>query len=443
MFPNPQDALPLPSRPNLDQYRKLAKELLRAAKSGRESIHDWAKRWVAALARQSGIAPTRTLPVGVDRWCRQVGDYAARELVDKNLPTLARAQFIIARCHGFVSWPKMVKHLGAATKKSSPESQFEAAADAIVTGDLATLRRLLRANPRLAHQRSTREHRATLLHYVSANGVEGYRQKTAENIVEITKLLLAAGAEVNAEADVYGGGATTLGLAATSCHPEAAGVQGPLMQILLDHGATVDQPGVAGNSHSAVIGCLANGRAEAAEYLVTHGAKLDLEGAAGCGRLDVVKSYYGPSGELKSGATEEQVRDGFMWACQFGRYDVVAFFLEHGVSANTTGVRRKIPGLHWAAYGGHADIVRLLLERGASVNAVEPEFNGTPLGWAIYACAEGRSDGDYYSVVSQLVRAGATVKEKWVDEEGEHADLARKLNSDTRMLAALRGELTG
>jgi len=27
MFPNPQDVLPLPSRPNLEQYKKLAKEL--------------------------------------------------------------------------------------------------------------------------------------------------------------------------------------------------------------------------------------------------------------------------------------------------------------------------------------------------------------------------------------------------------------------------------
>jgi hypothetical protein len=30
MYPNPQEALPLTSRPNLDQYRKLAKELVKA-----------------------------------------------------------------------------------------------------------------------------------------------------------------------------------------------------------------------------------------------------------------------------------------------------------------------------------------------------------------------------------------------------------------------------
>lgn len=440
MFPNPQDALPLPQRPNLEQYRKLAKELLRAAKSGAAPVLDWATRWVDSLVRQSGITLNRNLPVRTDRWAGQVANYAIRELVEKNRANLAKAQFIIARCQGFASWPKLVKHLEGAAKKKSPEAQFEAAADSIVAGDVATLRRLLRANPKLAYQRSTREHRATLLHYVSANGVEGYRQKTPKNIVEITELLLNAGAEVNAECDVYGGGATTLGLAATSCHPEAAGVQGPLMQVLLDRGAIVDEPGVAGNLHSAVIGCLANGRGAAAEYLAAHGAELDLEGAAGAGRLDVVKSFFDTDGKLKPSATEQQVRDGFMWACEFGRYDVVAFLLEHGVPASTTGVRRKIPGLHWAAYGGHAKLVQLLLERGASVNAIEPEFDGVPLGWALYGWGEGHPNRDYYSTVAHLVRAGAFVKDKWLDDEGEFAEMARKVKSDARMMAALRGE---
>src|SRR5258708_68383 len=70
---------------------------------------------------------------------------------------------------------------------------------------MATLEKLLSENPTLVCARSTREHRSTLLHYVSANGVENFRQKTPKNIVEITKLLLKAGADVNAESDAYGG----------------------------------------------------------------------------------------------------------------------------------------------------------------------------------------------------------------------------------------------
>ena len=34
MFPNPQDALPLPPRASLERYRKLAKELVKSSKSG-------------------------------------------------------------------------------------------------------------------------------------------------------------------------------------------------------------------------------------------------------------------------------------------------------------------------------------------------------------------------------------------------------------------------
>lgn len=59
--------------------------------------------------------------------------------------------------------------------------------------------RLLHDHPELVRARSTREHRSTLLHYVSANGVEDFRQKTPKNILDITKLLLTAGADVNAE----------------------------------------------------------------------------------------------------------------------------------------------------------------------------------------------------------------------------------------------------
>src|SRR5258708_7198052 len=55
-------------------------------------------------------------------------------------------------------------------------NSFEAAVDAIVAGAIAALQQLLRADPNLIHATSTREHGATLLHYVAANGVEEYRQ---------------------------------------------------------------------------------------------------------------------------------------------------------------------------------------------------------------------------------------------------------------------------
>ena len=69
MFPNPQAALPLPQRPNLGQYKKLAKELLDAAKStDPDAIRNWSTNWVNALVERSGIQITPQLPAETDSW---------------------------------------------------------------------------------------------------------------------------------------------------------------------------------------------------------------------------------------------------------------------------------------------------------------------------------------------------------------------------------------
>ena len=289
------------------------------------------------------------------------------------------------------------------------EARFEAAADAIVSGDIETLRRLLREEPELIRERSSREHGATLLHYVSANGVEDDRQKTPQNIVEITETLLGAGVEVDATANVYGGGCTTLGLAATSVHPERAGVQEALLQTLLDHGANLDPPSGAGNGHSIVAACLANGRPKAAEFLARCGARLDLVGAAGLGRLDLVEAFFSPDGSLNPSVTREQLRDSFLWACEYGRIGVIEFLLAKGVDP---AVHRRDgqTGLHWAVIGGQLDAVKLLLRHNAPLE-VENSYGGTVLGQALWSAAHG-GDGDLYvAILKTLVEAGAKIPE--------------------------------
>ncbi|PYS68458.1 MAG: hypothetical protein DMF69_20175, partial [Acidobacteria bacterium] len=121
----------------------------------------------------------------------QVERFARRKLIeDGGQCRLSEAQFVIGRSHGFQSWAKLVKHIEALSEKASTTARYEAAVESIVTGDLKTLKRLLREDPGLVYARSNREHRATLLHYVSANGVEGYRQQTPANAVELAKVLL-------------------------------------------------------------------------------------------------------------------------------------------------------------------------------------------------------------------------------------------------------------
>src|SRR5882757_5882741 len=249
MFPNPQEALPQPPNPSVEQYRKLAKDLVKACRAeGPDGIRNWTSAFVQNLVQLSSLEISPNLPVEVSRWTDEITEFATKTLLQgERTCALTSAQFVIARSFGFTSWPRLVKHLEEMAHRTSRVSEFEAAADAIICGNLKTLEELLARNPNLTQQRSTREHRATLLHYTSANGVEGYRQKTPQNIVEIAKLLLESGADVDAEADVYGGGSTTLGLAATSVHPELAGVQEALLQLLLDYGARIEKPNLAGN----------------------------------------------------------------------------------------------------------------------------------------------------------------------------------------------------
>lgn len=430
------DALPLPPRPNLEQYRKLAKELQSASKSADpDAVREWAARWAEKLARLRSVSITPEVRRQIDFEAERIQQrwHKFQETKQRGAPcTLADAQFFLARSHGFASWPRFVEHVGALGEADSRVSQFEAAADAIVGGDLAKLAAQLRENPELVRARSTREHGSTLLHYVAANGVEDFRQKTPKNIIQIAVLLLDAGADVHAESDAYGDRSSTLGLTATSCHPENAGVQLPLMELLIGRGAAIDQP----DGGSAVNSCLRNGRGQAAEFLARRGARLDLEGSAGVGRLDMVQTFFEDDGRLKSSATEEQVRDGFAWACEFGRTSVVDFLLQRGATVVTKLKHHGQTGLHWAAYGGHADTIRLLLERGAPIGARDDHFDGTPLGWALYAwenspgtTADSRES--YYEAVTLLVRAGARLDQQPAGE---------KINSDERMLAALRGE---
>jgi ankyrin repeat protein len=415
MFPNAQDALPLPLRPNLECYKKLAKDLVKACKSDDpNAIGDWAEAWVRMLVKRSGIKLGRKEPLAIRRRTEQVEAFAQRKLSNENSPKcrLADAQFVIARSHGFESWNKFIRHLDELSQKNSLVARFEVAADAICNGDAKTLKLLLREEPQLVHSRSTREHKATLLHYVSANGVEGYRQKTPKNIVEIAKVLLNAGADVNAEADVYGGGATTLGLVATSVHPFRAGVQNPLTQLLLDHGADIDHETSAGNHQNAVTGCLANGRGEAAVFLADRGARLDLESAAGVGRLDVVKGFFNADGSLKGKTTRKQLQSALKLACTWGRLNVVEFLLDKDVDLSGDQVDGQTP-LHCAVIGGQLETIKFLLKQNVPLE-VKNIYGGTVLGQTLWSAAHGGDPKLYAAIIKVLIEAGAKVPERHV-----------------------------
>ncbi|MFZ0836485.1 MAG: hypothetical protein WAM77_03440, partial [Xanthobacteraceae bacterium] len=132
------------------------------------------------------------------------------------------AHLTIARFYDFQDWGTLVAYVGAVTR-GGPIFEFESAAQAVIDGDVPVLEDALRRDPALVYARSSRVcyfdppiHRATLLHYVAANGVEAYRQKTPPNAVETARALLLAGAEPDALSDMYGAECTTMTLLVSS-----------------------------------------------------------------------------------------------------------------------------------------------------------------------------------------------------------------------------------
>ncbi len=176
-------------------------------------------------------AGNRAVVTHITCWHPKLVCHTADEIMNSDF-TLDDARQTIAREYGFVDWSD-VEARGA----NPPDPDFELAVDTLLGGDVEKLRVLLDSHPTLIHRRSSFGHRSTLLHYVGSNGVETYRQRVPLNLAEIARLLIQAGADVNAVANMYGGGSTVLGLLVTSDHPAKAGVTGEVVKVLEAAGA--------------------------------------------------------------------------------------------------------------------------------------------------------------------------------------------------------------
>jgi ankyrin repeat protein len=306
------------------------------------------------------------------------------------------AKLAAARWYQFLDWPALAAHVAAVSAKGSPVHDFEAAVEAVVNGDLGGLKALLGKDPDLIRARSQRitsrgepaVHGATLLHYIAANGVEGYRQKSPPNAADIAKALLDAGAEPDAVADMYGGKATTMSMLASSTPPHEAGTQVPLGEVLIDYGAAVEPTG-SGAWTSPLLTALAFGFIDFARVLARRGARVEtLSAAAGLGLAD-------RASELLPGASAPDRHRALALAAQLGHRDVVLVLLNAGEDPNRynpQGNHAHSTPLHQAALAGHEDVVRLLVERGARLDIPDKIYDGTPSGWADHGGRKGIAD---------------------------------------------------
>lgn len=141
------------------------------------------------------------------------------------------ARATLAREYGYSDWDAVLN-----SEERSSDPLFETAVDLLLAGQVAELSKMLEEQPQLISQRSAYGHKATLLHYVGSNGLETDRQVVPMNLREVAQLLIAAGADVNAIANIYGGSAV-LGLLTSSAHPAKAGVVDDVAAVLAEAGA--------------------------------------------------------------------------------------------------------------------------------------------------------------------------------------------------------------
>jgi hypothetical protein len=365
----------LPERPSLTQLKLQAKEL--------QTLH--ARRRLPAAARIIANHP-------------RLRHESAASVLDAPLK-LADAQLVIAREYGFESWARLKHHVETERRISSftPHARFGDAVAAIEAGDLAKLDSLLTVHPELVRARTNLEPPygyftgATLLHHVAWN--PSRKPPVPANIVDIARLLLDRGAEVDAITLGRSGG-TTMGLLVTSRMASEANVSGPLIDLLVARGAKIGPDSIASiipdwGEMNVLDGPLANHAPRAAEKLIELGAKPDVCAAAALGDMKRLRGFFDANGRLverprRHGKVMPE-RDAIGLAALFAyvnrRPDAVGFLLEKDGNWNMTGVNNGAL-LHRAAWEGDLAMVRRLVAKGADMSNRDNPFNSTPLSWA-------------------------------------------------------------
>ena len=273
----------------------------------------------------------------------------------------------------------------------APQPRFNDALDAFDRDDVNGLRQLVQADPSLLSARTNLDppfhyfSGSTLLHHVAGNpNREGH--PLPAHVVDIARLLLEAGSDVNAETLGPNGG-STMGLVLTSKQASDRDVSGPLVDLLLAYGAPLDL-----SREDALDGSLANHAPRAAEKLIELGATPDLIAAAALGRMQQLRDAFDGHGRLRSPLSRratvlsdpDAIGLAALYAYVRGQWEAVALLLEKDGNWDMTGVNNGAI-LHRAAVRGDLPMVERLVAKGADTSNRDNPFCATPLSWADHA----------------------------------------------------------
>jgi peptide-methionine (S)-S-oxide reductase len=256
-------------------------------------------------------------------------------------------------------------------------SPFREAVAAIDAGDVSALETLLAEHPRLLRDRiETGEgyfHRPYLLWFVAENPIRNDR--LPRNIAEVTRLLLEKARSQGVDSlpvdSLPEQLDSTLGLVGSGRVPREQGVQGELIDLLVDSGANPDK---------ALASALAHRETTAVERLLERGARLTLLAAACLGRKDDVA-------RLLPAATAEDRQAALAGAALHGQAEILRLLIDRGVDLNAynpPGFHAHGTALHHAVDSGSLEAVQVLVAAGADLGIQDRLYQGTPLGWAEY-----------------------------------------------------------
>jgi ankyrin repeat protein len=215
----------------------------------------------------------------------------------------------------------------------------------------------------------------------------------------VARLLLDAGAEVDALADTYAkdNEQTTLNLLVSSVHPARAGLHPALVDVLADFGAAMNG---LNDDGSPLRTALQFHYPDAADALVRRGARVDnLFAAAGLGRLELVEKLF----------NVDEAPGTLQIAAALGRYEVVDFLSRQPIDLAAQD-NQGMTAMHWAGWYARLDIVELLLSRNAPTEVVN-NYGGTVLSCTVWASRNRGVDLDYQPVIERLIAAGAKIPE--------------------------------
>jgi Ankyrin repeats (3 copies)/Ankyrin repeat len=104
----------------------------------------------------------------------------------------------------------------------------------------------------------------------------------------------------------------------------------------------------------------------------------------------------------------------------------VRLMLESGLPVDARGQHNATP-LHWAAFHGNSEMAKIVLNYHPPLELRDNDFDGTPLGWAVYGSENGwnAETGDYAGTVEMLIAAGSKLPATITGTEAVRAVLRR------------------